>query len=369
VIPTKTTIYSRLLRELGRTPKTWLLTGAAGFIGSHVLEALLRAGQNVIGLDNFSTGREANLGEVKSALPENQWGKFTLIEGDTSDSETVRRACDGADCVLHLAALGSVLGSFQDPLRTNANNVSGFLNVLVAARDRRVKRLVYASSSAVYGDNRELPNVEERAGRPLTPSAVSMAVNELYAQVFSRAYGLETIGLRFFNVFGPRQSAEGEDPPVVPRWVNAMLRNEQAVINGDGATSRDFCYVANAVQALLLAATTTNKSALSQVFNVGFGQQTSLNQLFEMIRQKLLPDYPHLKYPRLVYQDFRPGDIRHARADLTKAQRLLGYSPTHTLEHGLNETLAWHRRRAGASEMEGYNGVAQTQTALIQNYE
>lgn len=369
MIPPKTTIYSRLLRELGRSPRTWLITGAAGFIGSHALETLLRAGQHVVGVDNFSTGREANLSEVRSVVAQEQWEKFTLIEGDLADLTMISSACEGAEYVLHLAALGSALRSFEDPLGTNTNNVSGFLNVLVGARNQRVKRLVYASSSAVYGDRRELPNVEEHAGRPLTPSAVSMAVNELYAQVFSRAYGLETIGLRFFNVFGPRQSAEGEDAPVVPRWVTAMLRNQQAVINGDGATSRDFCYVANAVQALLLAATTTNKSALGQVFNVGAGQQTSLNQLFEMIRQKLLPDYPHLKYPRLVYQDFRPGDIRHARADLTKAQRLLGYSPTHTLEHGLDETLAWHRRRSDTSETQGCNGAAQAHTALIKDYE
>ncbi len=329
----------------------------------------MRAGQNVVGLDNFSTGKESNLGEVKSLVPPNQWEQFTFIEGDTGCRETVQAACGGMDYVLHLAALGSVLDSFHDPLNTNSNNVGGCLNVLVAARDQKVRRVVYASSNSVYGDTRELPNAEDGARRPLSPCAVSMAVSELYAQVFSRAYGLETVGLRYFNVFGPRQDGKGQDAPVIPRWIHAMIRNEPACINGDGATSRDFCYVANAVQATLLAAATPSKSAVGQVFNVALNHQTSLNQLFEIIRQKLLPDYPHLKYPRLVYQDFRRCDIRHSRADITKAQRILVYCPTHTLEQGLNETLSWYKNNRGFPSRLSQPDNFQPQNAVLPVYE
>lgn len=341
-----------------------MVTGVAGFIGSHVLETLLRAGQSVTGLDNLSTGREENLAEVRSNLPAAKWARFAFIHGDVTNLATAKAACEKADYLVHLAALGSVRASLADPVAVNQNNVTGFLNVLVAARDCGVRRIVYASGCSVYGDCSELPNVEERTGRPLAPAAVSMAVNELYAQVFSRAYGVETVGLRYFNIFGPRQQSNGADPPVVPRWIRAMITNQVAHINGDGATSRDFCYVADAVQATVLAATTSSKLAVSQVFNVASSQQTSLNQLFELIRRNLLPDYPHLKYPRLVYRDFRPGDVRHSRADISRARRVLGYAPAYTLEEGLQQTLRWYRQREGTPNPPTRRLVEQEKAAL-----
>lgn len=361
---TKAAAYAKSLTGLERSPRRWVVTGVAGFIGSHVLETLLRAGQRVTGLDNLSTGREENLADVRSNLPASQWSQFSFIHGDVTNLATAKAACEHADYLVHLAALSSVRESLADPVGVNQNNVTGFLNVLVAGRDAGIRRIVYASGSCVYGDSNELPNVEDRTGRALVPAAVSMAVNELYAQVFSRAYGVETIGLRYFNVFGPRQPSDGADAPVVPRWIRAMITNQVAHINGDGATSRDFCYVADAVQATILAATTTSKLAISQMFNVASSQQTSLNQLFELIRRNLLPDYPHLKYPRLVYRDFRPGDVRHSRADISRARRILGYAPAYTLEEGLQQTVRWYRQQEATARPPGGHRLEPKEAAL-----
>lgn len=338
--------YESLKEELQVAPKTWLVTGVAGFIGSNLLETLLRLDQRVVGLDNFSTGKKRNLEEVRLLVRSKQWDRFSFLEGDLESSESCRRACRGVDYVLHQAALGSVPRSIEDPLRTNGSNVTGFLQVLVAARDERVRRFVYAASSSTYGDHPGLPKIENEIGRPLSPYAVTKYVNELYADVFSRCYGVETVGLRYFNVFGPRQDPEGAYAAVIPRWIAAMIRDKPTFINGDGETSRDFCFVANAVQANLLAATTTNPVAVNQVYNVALNARTSLNELFEMLRTRLLPAFPHLADYRPTYREFRPGDVRHSQADIRKASQLLGYEPTHTIEQGIDQALEWYKAHA-----------------------
>jgi UDP-N-acetylglucosamine 4-epimerase len=333
--------------ELKAKPKTWLVTGGAGFIGSNIVETLLRAGQKVVGLDNFATSKRRNLEEVKKLVGPLQWRRFQFIEGDIRDLKVCQHACRKVDLVLHQAALGSVPRSLEDPLTANESNVTGFLNALLAARDNEVKRFVYASSSAIYGDAPELPKKEDRIGLPLSPYAVTKYVNELYANVFARCYGVETIGLRYFNVFGPRQDPDGPYAAVIPKWIAAMMKNDPVQINGDGETSRDFCYVDNAVQMNLLAATTTNPKALNQVYNVALDERTSLSELFAMLRERLLPHYPHLKRYKPVYRDFRAGDVRHSQADIGKARRLVGYAPTHRVEHGLDAALDWYRRNLG----------------------
>jgi UDP-N-acetylglucosamine 4-epimerase len=343
--------YEELKQQLQREPKVWLLTGVAGFIGSNLLEGLLRLDQQVTGLDNFATGHHRNLAEVKSAAEKGQWNKFTFMEGDIQDLETCRRACQGADYVLHQAALGSVTRSIEDPIASHGSNVSGFLNLLVAARDTGVKRFVYASSSSVYGDHPDLPKVEERTGRCLSPYAVTKLTDELYADCFARTYGLECIGLRYFNVFGPRQDPNGPYAAVIPKWIAAMIKNETICINGDGETSRDFCYVANVVQANLLAATCGDSAAVNQVYNVALHRRTTLNELFEMLRIRLQPFYPHLQKCRPVYQEFRQGDVRHSEADIRKAVQYLGYEPFHSVADGLKEALDWYR---GSLETEGH---------------
>lgn len=335
--------YDALQENLRSAPRTWLVTGVAGFIGSNLLEALLRLGQRVVGLDNFATGSRRNLEQVRSLVKEKQWAQFTFLEGDVGRLDLCQQACRGIDYVLHQAALGSVPRSIADPILTNESNITGCLNMLVAARDQKVKRFVYAASSSTYGDHPGLPKVEDVIGRPLSPYAVTKYVNELYAEVFGRCYGLESIGLRYFNVFGPRQDPEGAYAAVIPRWIAAMMRNETTYINGDGETSRDFCYVANCVQANLLAATVTHPEAVGQVYNVALSARTTLNELFEMLRRRLAPSHPHLRNYKPVYQDFRPGDVRHSQADIGKARRLLGYTPTHTVEQGLDEALAWYQ--------------------------
>jgi UDP-N-acetylglucosamine 4-epimerase len=337
------TPYDKLLARLGNEPRVWLITGVAGFIGSNLLEALLGANQAVIGLDNFSTGKQRNLDEVVQAVTPAQRARFKFIQGDISDLETCRRACQGADYVLHQAALGSVPRSIEDPLRTNESNVTGFLNMIEAARQERVKRFVYASSSSIYGDAPELPKVEHKVGRPLSPYAVTKMINELYADVFSLVYGLETIGLRYFNVFGPRQDPAGQYAAVIPRWIAAMIQGEPAVIHGDGGTSRDFCYVANVVQANLLAATCSNPAAIGQKFNVALNDRATLLELFEMIRGRLLPAYPHLNGYKPQHLPFRAGDILHSQADITQAKKLLGYEPTHAVADGLDASLGWYK--------------------------
>jgi UDP-N-acetylglucosamine 4-epimerase len=341
-----------LKQQLRAHPARWLVTGCAGFIGSHLAEALLRLDQHVVGIDNFATGHRRNLDEIRAPLTPAQRASFDFIEGDIRDIEACRRACDGVDVVLHEAALGSVSRSLADPLATNATNVDGFLNMLVAARDARVKRFVYAASSSTYGDHPGLPKVEDVIGNPLSPYAVSKRVNELYAEVFARCYGLPTIGLRYFNVFGARQDPEGAYAAVIPCWTRALLRDEPVLINGDGETSRDFCYVDNAVQANLLAATTQNPSALNQIYNVALNERTTLKRLFEIVRNALAasrPELAELTTRQPEYRDFRAGDVRHSQADIGKAQRLLGYVPTHRLADGIRAAMPWYVTRLAPS--------------------
>lgn len=337
------TAYGQLLQELPNRPCTWLVTGVAGFIGSNLLETLLKLDQRVVGLDNFATGFRHNLDEVQALVTPEQWARFTFIEGDIRSLDDCRRACEGADHVLHQAAIGSVPRSIEDPITTNEANISGGLNMLVAARDAKVRSFVYAASSSTYGDHPGLPKLEDNIGKPLSPYAVTKYVNELYADVFSRSYGFHSIGLRYFNVFGPRQDPDGAYAAVIPKWTAALLKGEPVWVNGDGETSRDFCYIANAVQANLLAACTTDAGALNQVYNVAVGDRTTLNGLYRLLRDNLVPHgVPADAAPS--YRDFRHGDVRHSQADIGKAGRLLGYSPTHRLADGIAEAMPWYVR-------------------------
>ncbi|PJJ17733.1 UDP-N-acetylglucosamine 4-epimerase [Janthinobacterium sp. OK676] len=382
--------YAQACAQLAQTPRRWLVTGVAGFIGSHLLETLLNLGQEVRGLDNFMTGHRHNLEQVRAGVGEQAWRRFTFIEGDIRDPQACARACgapaqaasvgggeadgkadaaDGGggsggslaerggrdypggpvavDFVLHQAALGSVSRSLEDPLLCHAVNVSGFLNMLAAARAAGVQRFVYAASSATYGDHPALPKVEQHIGAPLSPYALSKYVNELYAQVYARCYAMQTVGLRYFNVFGPRQDPLGAYAAVIPRWIAAMLDNEAVHIHGDGATSRDFCFVHNAVQANILAATGTDPAAVNQVYNVAVNARTSLTELHATMQQMLLAARPQHVPLAPRYGEFRAGDVRHSQADIAKAARLLGYAPTHTLAQGLRQTIAWYVAQAG----------------------
>ena len=341
------TVYTALKDRLLDTRFNWAVTGVAGFIGSNLLEVLLRHNQTVVGLDNFSTGHQHNLDQVKESVSAEQWSRFRMITGDIRDLRNCRDACANVNYVLHQAALGSVPRSLEDPLLTNENNITGFLNMLVAARDSDVNRFVYAASSSTYGDHPGLPKVEGAIGKPLSPYAVTKYVNELYADVFARCYDFKTIGLRYFNIFGQRQDPEGAYAAVVPKWVASLLSDEPVYINGDGETSRDFCYIDNAVQANLLAATTENEDALNQVYNVAVGERTTLNQLFEMIRNLLAKDKPELAGVGAVYRDFRAGDVCHSLADISKAQNLLGYMPTHRISEGMEEAMDWYVQDIG----------------------
>ena len=341
------TPYEQTKDVLKNEQKGWLITGVAGFIGSNLLEQLLKLNQMVIGLDNFSTGKRKNLNEVRSLVTSEQWSRFTFIEGDIRDLATCQEACKGVDIVLHEAAIGSVPRSLEDPINTNENNITGTLNMFVAARDNKVKRIVYAASSSTYGDHPGLPKVEDKIGKPLSPYAVTKYVNELYADVFSRCYGLETIGLRYFNVFGPRQDPEGAYAAVIPKWIASMIKNEPVYINGTGETSRDFCYIANVVQMNLLASMTENASAVNQVYNTAVNARTNLNELFEKLRSRLVRNYKHLLTFKPMYRDFRPGDIKHSEANVGKAQHLLGYQPTHVIDQGLDESMEWYQRLFG----------------------
>lgn len=320
----------------------WLVTGNAGFIGSHLVETLLALDQEVVGLDNFATGHRRNIDESLAGRTPEQQARFRFIEGDIRDVATCHEACKGVDFVLHQAALGSVPRSLEDPITTNSANIDGFLNMLVAARDAKAMRFVYAASSSTYGDHPGLPKVEDRIGKPLSPYAVTKYVNELYADVFGRCYGLSTIGLRYFNVFGPRQDPNGAYAAVIPRWVRALLLGEPVQINGDGETSRDFCYIANTVQANLLAATSTNPEAENQVYNVAVSGRTTLNELYGFLRDLLAQRFPAIGQAQAKYQDFRPGDVRHSQADIGKASRLLGYNPTHRIDQGLEAAIGWY---------------------------
>ena len=342
------TAYDRLLQELPANPRTWLVTGVAGFIGSNLLETLLKLDQRVVGLDNFATGFRHNLEEVQGLVTPEQWGRFSFIEGDIRKPEDCTRACEGIDHVLHQAAIGSVPRSIEDPIGTNEANITGFLNILVAARDAGVRSFTYAASSSTYGDHPGLPKVEDEIGGPLSPYAVTKYVNELYADVFARSYGFQSVGLRYFNVFGPRQDPDGAYAAVIPKWTAALIKGEEVWVNGDGETSRDFCFVDNAVQANLLAATTTSPDALNQVYNVAVGDRTTLNQLYSLLRDGLADQgVPPDTAP--TYREFRTGDVRHSQADVSKAQRLLGYAPTHRLAAGIAEALPWYVRTHAAS--------------------
>ena len=358
------TSYETLQQQLPQQPATWLITGVAGFIGSNLLEALLKLGQRVVGLDNFATGHQRNLDEVQSLVSPAQWDKFKFIAGDIRNIEDCQQACQGVDYVLHQAALGSVPRSLADPIITNAANITGFLNMLVAARDAKVKSFTYAASSSTYGDHPALPKVEDAIGKPLSPYAVTKYVNELYADVFARCYGFNAIGLRYFNVFGPRQDPEGAYAAVIPKWIASLIQGQPVYINGDGETSRDFCFVANVVQANLLAATVNglllaeglsplplppgegrgegSPSPVNQVYNVAVGERTTLNELYAQLHRNLLPHYPHLQGATPVYRDFRSGDVRHSLADISKAQRLLGYAPTQRIAQGLALAMPWY---------------------------
>lgn len=342
--------YNKLILRLASEPHTWLITGVAGFIGSNLLETLLKLNQNVVGMDNFSTGYRHNLLEVRYLVSPEQWNRFRFIYGDIQNLEDCRRACEGVDVVLHQAALGSVPRSVEDPLTTNNVNITGFLSMLLASRDAKVKRFVYAASSATYGDDARLPKEEDHIGRPLSPYAVTKYVNELYADVFSKTYGIECIGLRYFNVFGPRQDPNGAYAAVIPKWIASMIKGEVVYINGDGESSRDFCFIANAVQANLLAAMSKNPAALNQVYNVAVGDRTTLNQLFAFLHEDLLASHSHLTGMKPVWRDFRAGDVRHSLANIDKAVMNLRYAPTHRIRDGLQEALGWYVHRYSQSD-------------------
>jgi len=346
--------------RLQARPLRWLVTGSAGFIGSHLVQRLLELDQSVVGLDNFATGHRRNLDDVCARVGAERWARHRFIEADIRDAGACRLACRGVDVVLHQAALGSVPRSIADPAATHGSNVDGFLNVLIAARDADVRRFVYATSSSVYGDQPALPKVEDAIGRPLSPYAVTKLVGELYAEVFARCYGMQAIGLRYFNVFGARQDPEGAYAAVIPRWVRAMIAGEPVVINGDGETSRDFCYIDNAVQANLLAAMTDDPAAIGQVYNVAVDERTSLNQLFHLLRDAVAARLPRVAALRPVHGDFRPGDVRHSQADIGKARRLLGYAPTHRLSDGIDAAIAWYLAQLGetAPSDSRYAGAA-----------
>lgn len=344
------TRYEQTQNDLKQSPKTWLITGVAGFIGSNLLETLLKLDQRVIGLDNFATGYQKNLDEVQGEVREEQWQRFTFIEGDIREIDTCNRACQGVDYVLHQAALGSVPRSINDPITTNAVNSDGFLTMLVAARDAKVQSFTYAASSSTYGDQPDLPKVEDKIGKPLSPYAVTKLVNELYAEVFARTYGFKTIGLRYFNVFGKRQDPNGAYAAVIPKWTAAMIAGDELFINGDGTTSRDFCYIANAVQSNLLAAT-SDQSARNQAYNVAVGDRTSLNELFGALRDEL--GRLGIAYGKeAIYREFRAGDVLHSQADITKGGERLGYAPTENIQAGIREVMPWYVRMAKTGESE-----------------
>lgn len=333
--------YQTVCEQLQQAPKTWLITGVAGFIGSNLLETLLKLNQNVVGLDNFATGHQHNLDEVQSLVKPEQWANFKFYKGDIRNFADCQKACAGVDYVLHQAALGSVPRSIADPITTNAANITGFLNMLTAARDADVKSFTYAASSSTYGDHPALPKVEENIGKPLSPYAVTKYVNELYAEVFAKTYGFKAIGLRYFNVFGQRQDPNGAYAAVIPKWTAAMIAGDDVFINGDGETSRDFCFIENTVQANILAATTQNDEAKNQVYNVAVGDRTTLNDLFNAIKIALAEN--SVNYTKdAVYRDFRAGDVRHSQASILKITRELGYAPTHRIDQGIECAMEWY---------------------------
>jgi UDP-N-acetylglucosamine 4-epimerase len=340
------TKYKELQEHLKNNQNIWLITGAAGFIGSNLLETLLILNQKVVGLDNFDTGHQHNidqaLEDAQQATGKDLSNNFKFIDGDIRELKDCEQACDGVDYVLHQAALGSVPRSIEDPINTNRANIDGFLNMLVASKDANVKRFVYAASSSTYGDHPDLPKIEDKIGSPLSPYAVTKVVNELYAQVFAKTYGFKTIGLRYFNIFGKRQDPNGAYAAVIPKWVAAILNQEQVFINGDGETSRDFCYIDNTVQMNLLAATTDNDKATDQVYNVALNDRTSLNRLYQMIEERLIQRTQGLERKNPIFRDFRVGDVRHSQANIDKAIELLKYQPKYKIEKGMDEAMDWY---------------------------
>ncbi|MCC3861711.1 NAD-dependent epimerase/dehydratase family protein [Pseudemcibacter aquimaris] len=332
--------YDEIKNQIKNDPKTWLITGVAGFIGSNLLEALLLMDQKVIGLDDFATGHQHNLDEVASIVSKEQWKNFQFSKGDIRDLETCVNAVQGIDYVLHQAALGSVPRSIADPLTSNTVNVTGFLNMITASKDAGVKNFVYAASSSTYGDHPELPKIEENIGKPLSPYAVTKYVNELYADVFKRTYNFNSIGLRYFNVFGKRQDPNGAYAAVIPKWASAIIQNDDIFINGDGETSRDFCFIENTVQANILAALAP-ENGLNQVYNVALGDRTTLNELFENIKNALSEN--NIEYTKdPIHQDFREGDVRHSQADISRISTLLGYSPNYKIKNGIKKAMPWY---------------------------
>ena len=338
--------YEELKEHLNKNQKTWLITGVAGFIGSNLLEKLLTLNQKVVGLDNFETGYQYNidqaLQDANNISSRDQSSNFNFISGDIRNLKDCEQACDGVDYVLHQAALGSVPRSIEDPLATNEANIDGFLNILIASKNKKVKRFVYAASSSSYGDNTDLPKIEHMIGNPLSPYAVTKLVNELYANVFAKNFNFKTIGLRYFNVFGKRQDPDGAYAAVIPKWVASILNNKEVYINGDGETSRDFCYIENAVQANILAAMTTNQEAIDQVYNVALNQRTSLNELYKLIEDKIIERVEGLEQKEPIYRDFRAGDVRHSQASIDKAIEFLNYQPEFKVSDGLNEAIDWY---------------------------
>jgi UDP-N-acetylglucosamine 4-epimerase len=339
------TKYQQLQEQLLQQPKTWLVTGVAGFIGSNLLETLLKLNQTVVGLDNFATGHQRNLDEVKGLVSEEQWKNFTFNEGDIRDYKDCQNACQSVDYVLHEAALGSVPRSIADPIMTNSTNITGFLNMLQAAKEAKVKSFTYAASSSTYGDHPALPKIEENIGNPLSPYAVTKYVNELYAGVYARTYGFKTIGLRYFNVFGKRQDPNGAYAAVIPKWTASMIQGEDVFINGDGETSRDFCFIENTVQMNLLAATAPDE-ARDEVYNVAVGDRTTLNDLYAAIKTALASNDIQVN-AEPVYREFRAGDVRHSQADISKAEMKLGYCPEFKILEGIEKAMPWYKKFLG----------------------
>ncbi len=334
--------YPQVKKDLTNNPKTWLITGVAGFIGSNLLETLLMCDQHVKGLDNFSTGHQHNLDQVKLMVTKDQWNRFSFTKGSIRDENTCQSACEDIDFVLHQAALGSVPRSLENPQLTHANNLTGFLNMLVAARDQKVKRFIYAASSSTYGDHPGLPKVEDLIGKPLSPYAVTKYVNELYADVFSRCYGIKPVGLRYFNIFGRRQDPNGAYAAVIPKWFAGLMAGEEIFINGDGTTSRDFCYIDNCVQANIMAATATREEAFNQVYNIAFGERTTLTELFNHIQERVKGLIDKYTDVTPTYRDFRPGDVKHSLADISKARKLIEYKPEFSIRQGLDRAADWY---------------------------
>ena len=325
-----------IIMNIELTNKKILVTGGAGFIGSNLCEELLRLGNQVSCLDNFATGKRENI----APLLDN--ADFTLIEGDIRNLEDCLKASKGVDYILHQAALGSVPRSIKDPITSNDVNVSGFLNMLVAARDNGVKRFVYAASSSTYGDSESMPKVEDIIGKSLSPYAITKYVNELYADIFSKTYGLETIGLRYFNVFGRKQDPNGAYAAVIPKFVSQLMKGESPVINGDGNYSRDFTYIDNVIQANLLSLVTTNKKAINTVYNVAFGDRNTLNDLMTYLKEFLSEFDSEVKGVKIIYGPNRAGDIPHSHASVNKAKELLNYNPQFSLPQGLKEAVKWY---------------------------